>query len=173
MKELAEKVLYCIQMMQLVCWLTSLINDDYGKRVLARYILVYLDAFLDLAPRLKNQIKNSVLDVDTVTQKINRLRTNYESYYATIRDKLVAHRQDLPLALRIETWNEIDDTTVNIFIDDVTDIYTNLRNLDSQIKPFVESSALKINALKKEIQAVKSNNIPKIAVDNLAMSRLM
>ena len=86
MKELAEKVLYCVQMMRLIGWITNLINDDYQKIVLARHILVYVDAFLKLAPVLKNQIKATGVEVNTVHELLNCLRKDYESFYAKIRN---------------------------------------------------------------------------------------
>ena len=175
MKGLAEKVLYWVQLMRLIGWLTNSVNNDYEKRILARHILIYLDTFLKLAPRLKNQIKVKFLsNVNIVTQKLNQLSTDYESFYSRIRDKIVAHRQDLPLALRIEAWNEIDDTTINVFVNEVSDIYAELSKLCSIVKPFSDSNDIKNHKLNQRL-AIKASqhniNVPQVAVDNLAMSR--
>ena len=80
MKKLAEKVLYCLQMMQLSRWLTTLIEDDYKKRVIARTVFVYLDAFLKLAPRLKNKIGKLGTNVDAVHEQLNQLTNDFESF---------------------------------------------------------------------------------------------
>lgn len=174
MKELAEKVLYCVQMMRLIGWLTDLINDDQEKRVLARHILVYVDAFLKLAPVLKNQIKATGVEVNTVHELLNCLRKDYESFYAKIRDKLSAHRQDLPLVDIIEAWNEIDDVTVNTFINEASQIYNLLNSLNSIVPSFIESDDVRSSDLKFKLE-----NLPKqerssgveLAMDNLAFSR--
>jgi hypothetical protein len=174
MKELAEKFLYCVQMMRLIRWLTDLINDDYEKRVLARYILVYVDAFLKLAPVLKNQIKATGVKVNTVREPLNYLRKDYESFYATIRDKLSAHRQDLPLVDRIEAWNEIDDVTVNTFINDASQIYNLLNSLNFIVPSFIESNDVGNSDLKFKFENLakqEGSSGVKLAMDNLAFSR--
>ncbi len=44
MTELAKKVLFCLKMMDLIRWLTLFIKEEFPKRILARYVLIYLDA---------------------------------------------------------------------------------------------------------------------------------
>lgn len=173
MKELAEKVLYCLRIMSLIDWLTQFISDDYNKRILARHILVYLDSFIELSPQLKNKIKNTGANVNTAKQKLNQLRQDYEAFYSKIRDKLTAHRQDLPLVQRIEAWNEIDNTTVKSFIDDALNAYNELNNLSNIVKPFTEFEYKQNCQLTNSLNNLNTNNInsPKISSDNLAVSR--
>ncbi|MFM9264926.1 hypothetical protein [Tychonema sp. BBK16] len=173
MKELAEKVLYCVQMMRLIRWLTDFINDDYEKRVLARHILVYVDAFLKLAPVLKNQIKASGVKVNTVHEPLNCLRKDY-AFYATIRNKLSAHRQDLPLVDRIEAWKEIDHVTVNTFINDASQIYNLLNSLNFIVPAFIESNDVGNSDLKFKLENLakqEGSSGVELAMDNLAFSR--
>ncbi|MEG3996572.1 MULTISPECIES: hypothetical protein [unclassified Microcoleus] len=161
-------------MMRLIRWLTDLINDDYEKRVLARYILVYVDAFLKLAPVLKNQIKATEVNVNTLREPLKNLREDYNSFYATIRHKLSAHRQDLPLVDRIEAWNEIDDVTVNTFINDASQIYNLLNSLNFIVPSFIESNDIGNSDLKFKLENLakqEGSSGVKLAMDNLAFSR--
>lgn len=173
MKELAEKVLYCLRMMSLIDWLTQFISDDYNQRILARHILVYLDSFIELAPQLKNKIKKTGVNVNSAKQKLNQLRQDYEDFYSKIRDKLAAHRQDLPLVQRIELWNEIDNTTVKSFICDALNIYNDLNNLSNIVQPFTEFKSKQNCQLINNLNSLntQNNNSPKLSSDNLAISR--
>lgn len=176
MKELAEKVLYCLRMMSLSDWLIKFVSDDYQKRVLARHILVYLDSFIELASQLKNKIKKTGVNgnsVKSVKQKLNQIRQDYEDFYSKIRDKLAAHRQDLPLVQRIEAWNEIDNTTVKSFIDDALKIYNDLNNLSNIVQPFTEFDSKQNCQLINNLNSLKTqnNDSPKLSSDNLAISR--
>lgn len=173
MKELTENILYCLRMMSLSDWLTQFISDDYQKRVLARHTLIYLDSFIALASQLKNKIKNTGANVNTVKHKLNQLRQDYEEFYSKVRDKLAAHRQDLPLVQRIELWNEIDNTTVKSFINDASNIHSDLRNLSSIVQPFTEfESKLNCQLISKLSSFdTQYSNSPKISSDNLAFSR--
>lgn len=177
MKELAVKVLYCLQMMRLSRWLTSLIEDDYKKRIIARNIFVYLDAFLKRAPELNNQIGKlgaSVSAVKAVKEQLKQLTKDYDDFYSTIRDKLAAHRKDIPLIERIEAWNEIDKTTVALFIDEASSIYNSLAKLNSTVPPFSESKDLDNNQIKTQLEHKlkpdKKDGVV-IGADNLAMTR--
>ena len=175
MKNITEKVLYSLQMMRLIRWLTDLLNDEYEKRVLARHILVYVDAFLKLAPVLKNQIKATGVKVDTVHKALNLLTRDYESFYAIIRDKLSAHRQDLPLVDTIEAWNEIDDVTVNTFINDASQIYNLLNSLNSIVPYFIDFDDFGNSDLKFKLENLAKQGATtgiELAMDNLAFSRL-
>ena len=173
MKELAEKILYCLQMMNLIDWLTHFVSDDHNKRILARHILVYLDSFLELAPQLNNKIKSQGYNVVSVKHKLNQLRQDYEKLYSEIRDKLAVHRQDLPFLQRIEAWNEIDNTTVKSFINDALNIYNELNNLSHVFSPFTGFRSKQNCRLKNKLKTLnaKNSNTPKISSDNLGNTR--
>ena len=46
MEEVIKKLLYCIRMMNLIKQFSSIGNSDYKKRIISRYIFVYIDSFL-------------------------------------------------------------------------------------------------------------------------------
>jgi hypothetical protein len=85
MTALAEKVLFCVQWMGAVRWLTSLMPDDHAKRLVARATFVYLDAFLKLAPRLKNQLKDIGAEIKSPHRLLRSLDDEYEANYATTK----------------------------------------------------------------------------------------
>ncbi|QSJ16761.1 hypothetical protein JYQ62_34670 [Nostoc sp. UHCC 0702] len=105
---------------------------------------------------------------------MKRLKRDYEDFYSKIRDKVADHRQDLPIDELVELWNEIDNTTVNIFIDDAITIYRSMVRLNSNILPFV--SSLDITNFDLKMQLVDLLDAPnisqiKISADNLAMTQ--
>ncbi|MEH2462096.1 hypothetical protein [Nostoc sp.] len=174
MTELANKVLFCLQMMDLIRWLTLFIQEEFRKRILARYVLIYLDTFLKLALQLKNQLKRSQLNVSTVNRDLRAIERDYEEFYTKIRDKVADHRQDLPIDELVEAWNEIDNTTVNIFIDSAIDIYRSMVSLNSNILPFVSSPDMRnCNLQKQLVDILNAPNFQpiKISADSLAMTQ--
>jgi hypothetical protein len=170
MKELAKKVLYCLQMMRLLRHLTRIVVDDYKKRIIGRMILVYLDAFLKRTPTLKNQVGKLGNNVKLIDKSLKQLTHDYESYWAKIRDNLAAHRHDLDFLERLELWNDNDGTIADLFIDEATSIYELLSNLESTLPRFSESSELKKIQSDCNIK-LHPKNLPMIASDNLAITR--
>ncbi|TAF08198.1 MAG: hypothetical protein EAZ77_07440 [Nostocales cyanobacterium] len=178
MIELAKKVLYCLQMMELICWVTDFIPGDFQKRVVARYVLVYLDSFFKFAGELKNQIDRNTIGISKQkikknSQNINKLQhDDYESFYSKIRDKLAAHRKDLSIVELVEVWNEIDNTTVKVFVQDAIDIYKSMGELNSIIPRFISSPDLANLELQERLNDLFNEPIQiEISSDNLAPTR--
>jgi hypothetical protein len=170
MEEVAKKLLYCVRMMNLIKWFSQAGSNDYRKRIISRSIFVYLDAFFNFAPQLKNTLEKKNINVKTIHEKISKIRDEYDSYHARIRDKLAAHRQDLPILELFEVWNEIDTTTLDYFISESLDIYNLLHALKrEEIEPY---SDFPITFLTIKPASV---NIPAAPVtltsDNLALTR--
>lgn len=169
MEELANKLLYCTRMINLIKWFSNAGYDNYRKRVITRSVFVYLDAFFNFAPQIKNSLEKNDVNVKTVHDKIGKIRDEYEVYHSTIRDKLTAHRQDLPIIETFEIWNEIDLTTLNYFITEVSDIYNLLHALKREDIPAYSDFEI------TELNVGPADNVakttPNLASDNLALTR--
>ncbi len=63
MEELANKLLYSIRMINLIKWFSDVGYDDYRKRVISRSVFVYLDAFFNFAPQIKNTLEKRDVNV--------------------------------------------------------------------------------------------------------------
>ncbi len=130
MQDLAKKTSFLTWYVEVVCNVACSIQDDHLARIFGRAEFLAVDAFLKLAPTLKNELVKagslSKQDGDAVKTKVKKLESDYESYYARVRDKLGAHQQSVSLGLLLETWNEIDEATLTVFRDDVTDIWSRL-----------------------------------------------
>ncbi len=169
MEELIKKTLYCVRMMNLVKRLSNVATNDYKKRIISRSIFVYLDAFFNFAPQIKNSLDKKDVNVKSINEKISKIRDEYEDYYSKIRDKLTAHRQDLPILETFEVWNDIDVTTLDYFITEVLDIYNLLHGLKrNEITSYSDFTIASV-----ELKPSTSNipTTPSIASDNLALTR--
>jgi len=62
---------------------------------------------------------------------LNKLADDYHDYFDKIRDKLAAHRQDLPIDQAWDVWNQIDAATVGILTDDVIATWQKLTAIDA------------------------------------------
>lgn len=132
MRDAESKVALLSYYVEGVARIACAIPSDYLARVYGRSLFLGVDAFLALAPRVKNEMRASGRissnDAETITNQINKLRTDYEGYYATVRNKLAAHQQEVDLVLLLETWNEIDVATPQILAGDLASIWSALQS---------------------------------------------
>ena len=131
-EDLAAKVALLSYYVESVSRIACAIPDVYLARVYGRSLFLGVDAFLKLAPRLKNELKKvGVLHAtaaEAITDDLVKLRNDYESYYAKVRDRLVvAHQQEIGLMLLLQAWNEIDETTLTILSEDIANVWSAFR----------------------------------------------
>lgn len=112
MNELCEKVEYLTLRSRVARELSiALPGTDYEKRLVGRAVFLAVYAFLDLAPRLQNELyKAGVItsvERDTIKDKIAALRALYESQIKDVRHSLIAHRQELDLPDLFDSWNSV------------------------------------------------------------------
>src|SRR5207237_7190748 len=112
-RDLHDKALYCLQMMSLARRIADKLDSDNDRRIVGRFALVFLDSYIGIARRLKNLLK-APKATKQLGQDLNKLADDYHGYFDTIRDKLAAHRQDLPIDEAWDVWNQIDAATVGI-----------------------------------------------------------
>lgn len=136
MRDLSDKVLYCAQMMRLVRWICELAGDSYLKRLFGRMLFVYLDSYVELGRKLKNDLRAARHDVREAETILNRMADDRDRYFGVIRDRLTAHRQELLLADIVERWYEIEDYSLLILSDDGGRAYSLLAEVDARLRPF-------------------------------------
>jgi hypothetical protein len=172
--ELAEKVRYCVQAIRSIQWLTGLMPDDHSKRLVARMTFLYVDAFLKLAPQLKNRLRETGANVSEVHREIGQLTTDYESFYARIRDKLTAHRQEMDIADLIEAWNENDLVTLTVFSDEIFRLYSAMSSMHSDVPDYEDMAGVNAEATEKIVRDGCSDVVTDgvtAATDCLAITR--
>lgn len=168
-RDLHEKALYCLQMMSLARHIANGLDEDDLKRIVGRFVLVVLDSYIPLARRLKNLLA-APKATKTLGDELNKLADDYHGYYDRIRDKLSAHRQDLPIDEAWDTWNEIDAVTVTVLTDDAISTYQRLARLDAQVPPFAPLAAESEPNLVAPATTTASEDL-KFSADTLAMTR--
>lgn len=115
--------------------LTTLIEHQMEKRIVARHGLVKLDALLNLIARLKNNIRdalppNQKKAVEPLEMLIARLRNDLEkSDMATGRDALAAHALHLDLMRIVDAWKCMGETTYGVLVSDLKEIDAELARL--------------------------------------------
>ena len=169
----AAKAHFCVQSMGAVRWLTGLMPDDYSKRLVARATFGYLDAFLKLAPQLKNQLKAAGAGVTSQHELLLALVRDYDANYGVIRNKLTAHRQALDLGELIGAWNRIDLVSTSILTDDVRRIYDLMAASHPGVPAYREVPGVNDQSLADRVRANVPGRPPgvRFAVDDLAITR--
>ncbi|MBI1651390.1 hypothetical protein [Hyphomicrobium sulfonivorans] len=108
--------------------LTTLIEHEMEKRIVARHGLVKLDALLTLVARLKNSIRDALpptqkKEIGRLEDLIARLRKDLEkSDMATGRDALAAHALHLDLMRIVDAWKCMGETTYAVLASDLKEI---------------------------------------------------
>lgn len=96
---------------------------DADKRAFLRFFFVVIDNLLKISPQVKNlayklgTLKKS--DEEEFKRLIKVIEASYTGSYDTIRDKLSAHQQNLPLEKTISWWAEIDSISIDVLGDDL------------------------------------------------------
>jgi hypothetical protein len=136
-RHLAGKVARLISDFLTIGELTTLIEHEMEKRIVARHGLVKLDALLNLVARLKNDIRDVIPPmqkkaVRQLEDLIARLRKDLEkSDMATGRDALAAHALHLDLMRIIDAWKCMGETTYGVLASDLKEIDAELLRLAS------------------------------------------
>lgn len=131
MKDAESKIALIAYYVEGIARIACAIPDAHLARVYGRSLFLGVDSFLNLAPRLKNEMKKrgalTGRSAKAISQQIKKLHSDYNGYYETVRDKLSAHQQELDLSFLLETWNEIDAATLTILSDDVSAIWASFQ----------------------------------------------
>jgi hypothetical protein len=163
------KALYCLQMMSLARRIADQLGNDDHRRIVGRFALVFLDSYLEIARRLKNLLK-APKTTKQLNTDLNKLADDYHDYFDKIRDKLAAHRQDLPIDEAWEVWNQIDAATVGILTDNAIATWLNLTAIDASAPAYAPFG------VESDPQLVAASGTPplpglKFSVDTLSMTR--
>lgn len=70
--DLEDKALYAAKAMSLARELARVLTDDDQRRIIGRFALVYLDAFVLIAQRLKNRLPACSIASSLATQAVSR-----------------------------------------------------------------------------------------------------
>ena len=174
MKDIESKVALLSYYVEGVARVARVIRNDYFARVYGRSLFLGVDSFLKLAPRLKNRMREEGgMDshiADEITNKINKLRTDYEAYYATIRDKLAAHQQEVDLTILLETWNEIDEATLCLLSEDVSAVWGALETQGAK-SVFARPAELDDPSVLQAFEALDESHGMRVGADRVAMTR--
>lgn len=123
MQEQLKKLSYLFSQATAVKSIEQSNLTDADKRAYLRYFFVIIDNLLKIAPQVKNLAnKLEIIDKseeDEFKRLIKVIDASYTGSYDTIRDKLSAHQQNLPLDETISWWGDIDASSINVLYDDL------------------------------------------------------
>lgn len=168
-RDLHTKALYCLQMMSFARRIADQLGSDDHRRIVGRFALVFLDSYIEIAGRLKNLLKTPKAAMQLNTD-LNQLADGYHGCFDKIRDKLAAHRQDLPIDEAWDVWNQIDAATVGVLTDDAVATWQKLTAIDANVPPYAPYG------VKSDPQLVAAPGAPpppglKFSIDTLSMTR--
>jgi len=175
MQDAESKVALLTYYAEAVARVACSIPDEYVARVYGRSLFLAVDAFLEIAPRLKNEMRANgrITSVESaaLTGKVNKLRTDFSNYYEAIRDKLAAHQQHIDLDLLLRTWNEIDAATITILSEDIKDIWALLEN-HGAVSTFARPPELDDENLPSQLASIEPEiGAVRMGVDRVALTR--
>jgi hypothetical protein len=178
MNDLAAKVTFLAQYVELVATVSRAIPNDHAARVFGRALFLGLDSFLVFAPALKNACRRegtvSENDADSLRDRIEKLRGDYTAFYERLRHKGVAHQQEVGFEQLFELWNEIDQATLTIFADDVKGIVDQMGSAfaPSVFAPYPRVPELDDAAFYERFASLPfPRSVPSLGVDRFASTR--
>lgn len=139
MVDLAQKTRHAVEMACAARSLARAAPSDHLKRVLARYVFVYLHDVTKFSAAWRNQllgVERTRLTAVAAVPALKRLRTDWETY-KDIRHYLGAKRQLRDPAdaasdqlATFELWSEIGQLSVETLVDDAVELYVQLAALE-------------------------------------------
>src|ERR1700733_1873126 len=135
MRDPAEKTRHAVQMAIAARALAAAAPNDHRKRVVARYVFVYLDDVIRFAGPWRNQLRRrnaTRAAAESALPALTRLRKDWR-HYEEIRNYLAAKRQPRdpldPVANELESfalWADIGEIAVGTLVDDAVEVYAQL-----------------------------------------------
>lgn len=173
LQDLVDRAGYCVRLMRLARHLADNLADDHERRIVGRLVLVFLPLYVEEAftflrrGALLDEIRLPLRD------EVKKLRSDFDEFYKRIRHDLAAHRDDVPLDVALEAWNEIDDGTLAWFVDAAEASFANIVRahplLAGELKPFAaEHDGELIRLLRAPVDRDRG---ARFSTDALALSR--
>lgn len=140
MTDLPEKTRHAVQMSAGARALARAAPTDHRKRLLGRYVFVYLHDVVRFAPAWRNALLaagRTRVTAQAAEPALRRLQRDWE-HYADVRHYLAAKRQprdpdnkaaDQLAAFRL--WADVGDLSVETLTDDAIEVYAQLAALES------------------------------------------
>jgi len=88
------------------------------------------------------QLWTSIKGTKRLNADLNKRADDCHDYFDKIRDKLAAHRQDLPIEEAWDVWNQIDAAPVGILADDAIATWQKLTAIDASAPGGEEDSSV-------------------------------
>lgn len=120
-----EKLRFLAEELQLAFEISNWAPDAWEGRTMARHVLLRAADVIEHARRLRQPLREFGSTTTFHTLK-ETYATWFEEYFATARHRLTAHLQDLDFGARLELWNDIEVSKVDVFVDGAREIYEHL-----------------------------------------------
>jgi hypothetical protein len=135
MRDVAEKTRFAVQMALAARALVAATPDPHRKRVVGRYVFIYLDDVVRFAPAWRNALAKSARQraaAAAAAPALRRLQRDWE-HYCDVRDYIAAKRQPrdrtdaaVDQLESFKLWADIGEPSVEILVDDATEVYAQL-----------------------------------------------
>jgi hypothetical protein len=135
MRDAPAKTRHAVQMAIAARSLSASAADAHRRRVIARYVFVYLDDVIRFAAPWRNRLRadpRSRAAADSALPALKRLRQDWKDYQH-VRDYLAAKRQPRNPSSRVadelesfELWADIGELAVGTLVDDAIEVYAQL-----------------------------------------------
>lgn len=172
--ERIEKLRFLVEDMELAFVLSRWAPGAWEGRLIARQVLIRAKDFIAHARALRTHLKTYGPAGDFHSRK-EAYAAWFDEYFATTRDRLGAHLQDLDFGRRIEIWNDIETSKVHVFVEGAREIYEHLGGFSlpgyAPLQPVVE---LADASFKAKLEAFRNSNAdgrPEVGADPLAITR--
>jgi hypothetical protein len=162
-----QHLTYCSQEIINASKFLEITNSGFYKRAVARLIAIRTDDFI----KIGFKVNRAELNNQRIRDDLNALQDLYVNYFKLQRDKYGAHFQDLDLAVRLETWSNIDLTRADFF----TSVPVAIYQLFNTVAGYSNLSTTDLSIVTDDIAELNERynfeKYPNIASDILSLTR--
>jgi hypothetical protein len=128
--ELALKVEYALHSIDRTRALTRALEVDLHKRIIGKAGYVFVDSSIELLRRLNTLVPGRKRHV---RGSLNKASDDYEDTFAIVRDKMHAHRQEVPPLDALSSWRNLHDDYLAYFRSEFHQAYEMIRQRESSL----------------------------------------
>jgi hypothetical protein len=156
--DLAQKVRYVVQGLERTREITSALPTDLQKRSIGKSAFVFIESGINLLRRLNNAVAPTAASPRSdVKDILNLAKEDYEANFALLRDKMHAHRQDVPDLDALNAWTSMHDDYVEYFANEFGIAYAKIRLRDPALPKMKVAKPLP-ERVKKRISKVTATS---------------
>lgn len=159
-QELAEKVRCIIQSLDRTQEITSVLGSDLQKRIIGKSAFVLVGSGVIILRRLNNAVPATAKSPKRAVKDIlNTAEEDYEKNFSLLRNKMHAHRQEVPMLHALTAWQVMHYDYIRYFRGEFLNAYMKIKTRDRALPTIKPAKPLSQRLRQRIHKATKTSDL--------------